>query len=512
MGYYTVWSAGVQGLQTEMVQVEADVSNGLPVFHMVGYLSSEVKEASERVRTAIRNLGVNIPPKRIVVNLSPAHVKKRGTSYDLPIAVAILAALQVIPIGRLQHTLFVGELGLNGKVQEVDGILSIVHEAKMQGITCCVLPKQNEKEGRLIQGIEIVGVTELSDVCEWAKGRWKPDESLFETNRADLRFKRNLDYSDIHGQESVKRATLVAVAGNHNLLYIGPPGAGKTMMAKRIPGILPEMSLEESLEITKIYSAAGLLKREEPLIVSRPFREIHHSITRAALIGGGTIPHPGEVTLAHGGVLFIDELAEMNRGVLECLRQPLEEHCVRITRNHGAFCFPADFMLVAAMNPCPCGYYPDRNRCNCSVNQIQNYMGRISRPFMDRIDICIEASKVEYESLVVKAKNMSSEQMYEKVKKARELQQERYKGSPIRTNAQMREEELEKYCYLNSNGKKLMRQAYDVLQLTARSYYKILKVARTIADLDEQETVSEIHIQEALGYRMIDEKYWRMEY
>ena len=283
------------------------------------------------------------------------------------------------------------------------------------------------------------------------------------------------------------------------------------MMAKRIPTILPGMSLEESLEITKIYSAAGLIENEDPLITIRPFREVHHSITRAALIGGGSIPRPGEVTLAHGGILFLDELPELQRNVLESLRQPLEEHVVRLIRNNGAYCFPADFMLVAAMNPCPCGYYPDRNRCNCSVNQVQNYIGKISRPFLDRLDICIEAPKVEYDSLTMKTGGITSSEMRCMVMKARECQLERFSDKKISTNSQMSREEVERFCQLNRNGKRLMRQAYDTLQLTARSYYKILKVARTIADLDEEEQISEIHISEAIGYRMIDEKYWGKE-
>lgn len=513
MGYFTVLSATVQGLQTEFVRVEADVSNGLPVFHMVGYLSSEVKEASERVKTAIRNIGCTIPAKRIIVNLSPAYVKKRGTSYDLPIAVAVLASLQAIPTARLgEEILFVGELGLNGQIQPVDGILSIVHEAKRRGIKCCMLPQKNEKEGRLIQGIEIVGVSNLKEVCDWAKGKRVTDRREFSEKPMHVREEGNIDYSDIKGQETVKRATLVAVAGNHNLLYIGPPGAGKTMMAKRIPSILPELTLEESLEITKIYSAAGMIENEDPLITVRPFREVHHSITRAALIGGGSIPRPGEVTLAHGGVLFLDELPELQRIVLESLRQPLEEHCVRLLRNNGAYCFPADFMLVAAMNPCPCGYYPDRNRCNCSVNQVQNYIGKISRPFLDRLDICMEAPKVEYDSLIMKNRGSTSADMRDMVKKARERQLDRFAGYHIHTNSQMSKEELEKFCSLNRNGKRLMRQAYDSLRLTARSYFKILKVARTIADLDEEDSILEMHISEAIGYRMIDEKYWGKEY
>lgn len=512
MSYFTVLSATVQGLQTEFVQVEADVSNGLPVFQMVGYLSSEVKEASERVRTAIKNAGIMIPAKRIIVNLSPAYVRKRGTGFDLPIAIAILASLGMIPTNTLNETLFVGELGLDGKIQGIEGIISIVHEAQKRGIKSCVLPKSNEKEGCLIQGIEVFGATNLKEVCEWIKGNIKKEKVVISQKNGYVDHGADIDYSDIHGQESMKRATLVAVAGNHNLLYIGPPGAGKTMTAKRIPGILPGMSWEESLEITKIYSAAGLLEKEDPRIIRRPFREVHHSVTRAALIGGGGIPRPGEVTLAHGGVLFLDELPELQRNVLESLRQPLEEHCVRLIRNHGAYCFPADFMLVAAMNPCPCGYYPDRNRCNCSISQIQNYIGKISRPFLDRLDICIEVPKVEYEALVEKEYPLSSEEMRMMVKKARELQKERFRGTKTQTNTQMSKEEIDKYCVLNEGGRQMLRQAYDYLHLTARTYFKILKVARTIADLANEEHISEEHICEAISYRMIDDKYWGKEY
>lgn len=318
----------------------------------------------------------------------------------------------------------------------------------------------------------------------------------------------SIDYSDIRGQEAVKRATLVAVAGNHNLLYVGPPGSGKTMMAKRIPTILPSLSMEESLEITRIYSAAGQLKSENPLITVRPFREVHHTVTRTALIGGGRIPTPGEVTLAHGGVLFLDELAEFQRNVLEVLRQPLEEKCVHLVRQYGAYCFPADFMLVAASNPCPCGYYPDLEKCSCTVSQIQKYFGKISQPFLDRLDICVEAPKVKYEALTGRKDSYTSKEMRQMVETARKRQQLRFQNSTIRTNSQMGRAELERFCKLDQEENRLLQQAYDVLSLTARSYYKILKVARTIADLDEAEQIEMSHLKEAIGYRMIDKKYW----
>ena len=497
MGFYTVLSAAVQGLGVEMVQVEADASNGLPVFHMVGYLSSEVKEAAERVRTARRNTGYMLPAKKIVVNLSPACVKKRGTAFDLPIAVAVLGALGIITGNVCGDTLFIGELGLDGKLQGVGGVLPVVLEAKEQGMRCCVLPFENVREARLVEGIRIIGAKSLEEVCEWLNRGCPSAEETGEKEESAVHAAAgcSIDYSDILGQESVKRATLVAVAGNHNLLYIGPPGAGKTMMAKRIPTILPPLTRRESLEITRIYSAAGLVKNDSPLIEERPFREVHHTVTRAALAGGGRVPAPGEVTLAHGGVL-------------EVLRQPLEEKCVHLARQQGAYLFPADFMLVAAMNPCPCGYYPDLARCTCTVPQIQKYLGKISQPFLDRIDICVDAPKVEYRDLTGTGKVSSSEEMRGMVVEARRRQQERFGGTGISANAQMGREQIDTYCHLSREGERMMRQAYEVMNLTARSFHKILKVARTIADLDQEEQIREIHVQEAIGYRMIDKKYW----
>ena len=510
MGFYTVLSASVQGLGVEFVQVEADASNGLPVFHMVGYLSSEVKEAAERVRTAMRNTGYLLPAKKVVVNLSPACVKKRGTVFDLPIAVAVLGALQVFSERIPEDTLFVGELGLDGRLQPVDGVLPIVSEAKERGVKRCVLPLDNMKEGRLVGGIQILGAETLEEVCEWLKsGCSIEDEVKMENeNPVHVMPEPGIDYSDILGQESVKRATLVAVAGNHNLLYIGPPGSGKTMMAKRIPTILPALTRSESLEITRIYSAAGLIRGDDPLILERPFREVHHTVTRAALVGGGKIPTPGEVTLAHKGVLFLDEIAEFQRGVLEVLRQPLEEKCVHLARQQGVYLFPANFMLVAAMNPCPCGYYPDLSRCTCTVAQIQKYLGRLSQPFLDRLDICVDAPKVKYHDLTGTKARLSSVEMRRMVEAARKRQYSRFERTNISTNSQMRRDELKKYCRLSREGERMMRQAYEVMNLTARSYHKILKVSRTIADLDGTEEILEEHVKEAIGYRMIDKKYW----
>ena len=397
--FSTVLSATLQGLQVEFIDVEADLSNGLPMFHMVGYLSSEVKEAGERVRTAIRNSGLVLPAKKIVVNLSPADVRKRGTAFDLPIAVAILASLGLVGQERLAKTVFVGELSLDGRVRSVPGILPIALEAKKHGFQACVVSKENESEGRLVEGIEVIGVENLKATCDVLNGWGVTDQMEITTVKYPKDHTYELDYQDIKGQKLAKRAAEVAVAGNHNMLMIGPPGAGKTMIAKRIPTILPPLTKEESMELTKLYSIVGGLNANRPLILERPFREVHHTATKSALIGGGLIPRPGEISLADKGVLFLDEIAEFQKPVLEMLRQPLEEHFIKIIRNRGVYHFPAEFLLVAAMNPCPCGNYPNLNKCLCTSTQIQAYLSKISQPLLDRIDICVEAERVAYEDL-----------------------------------------------------------------------------------------------------------------
>ena len=388
MSFSTILSAAIQGLHVDMIHVEADVSNGLPVFHMVGYLSSEVREASERVRTAIHNSGFQIPAKKMVVNLAPATVRKKGSSFDLPIALAILSSMGVFPGEQLKETLVIGELSLDGSIKEVPGILPIVMQAKEEGCRRCIIPRQNVREGALIRGMEIIGAAHLKEICRYLNQEEELEAITggMQEGMQDVQEKEALDYSDIKGQEAVKRAMEVAVAGGHNLLLIGPPGSGKSMMARRVPTILPPPALEESIEITKIYSILGMVDKERPLITGRPFRSVHHTVTKTALAGGGMIPVPGEISLAHGGVLFLDELTEIQQPVLEVLRQPLEERQIRITRALGNFVFPADFILICAMNPCPCGNYPDYNRCTCTPVKIQQYLSRISQPFLDNKD------------------------------------------------------------------------------------------------------------------------------
>ncbi len=506
--FSTVLSATLRGLSVEFVHVEVDISNGLPIFHMVGSLSTEIKEASERIKTAVRNSGFVLPAKRIVVNLSPANIRKKGAMFDLPIAIAILASLGEIDSEYLRDMLVIGELSLDGQVKSVPGVLSMVNEAKKRGCNTCIVPRANQKEAELTEGIRIIGVESLCEVCQFlvcgveaAKGQ------SYETQAdAEHTKKYRVDFNEIHGQQLAKRAAEIAVAGKHNLLMIGPPGGGKSMIAKRIPTILPGLTKEESMELTKIYSIIGELDEDNPLILERPFREVHQSVTKTALIGGGNYPKPGEISLAHLGVLFLDEIAEFSRPVLEQLRQPLEEHQIRLLREKGEYLFPADFLLVAAMNPCPCGNYPDLNRCICTSAQIQNYLGKLSQPFLDRIELCVDVERVRYEELQSKRKEESSKEIRKRVCAARDRQAKRYQGMHITVNAELDTKGVERYCQLTRGDEKMMQQAFEKLNLTARSYYKVLKVARTIADLAGEEQITSMHLSEALCFRAMDKK------
>lgn len=510
MSFSRVHSATLYGLEVKVIQVEADLRNGLPSFHMVGYLSSEVKEAGERVKTAILNSGISLPPMKTVVNLSPANIRKRGTLFDLPIAAAILCSLGQVEGERLGNALIIGELGLDGQIRKVNGVLSIVAKAKEEGYDFCILPKENLREAGIIEGIRCIGVGTLKELCDILNGTREiaTDEKRTEVSCDIWNRKMDVvDFKDIKGQEIAKRAAEIAVAGRHNLLFLGPPGSGKSMIAKRIPTILPELTLAESIEITKVYSILGLLEEESPLITQRPFREVHHTVTKAALVGGGGFPRPGEISLASKGVLFLDELAEFRKEVLEVLRQPLEERAIQITRSQGTFEFPADVMLVAAMNPCPCGYYPDLNRCSCSTYQIQRYLNKISQPFLSRMDLCVEVPKLTFDGLT-SGEGEASAEIRKRVSKAHEIQKERYRGRKFQFNAGMSITDIEKYCVLDAPSKRLLEYAFYRFELTARTCHRILKVARTIADLDGCEAIAQHHLQEAIGLRGIDRKYW----
>ncbi|MBR5474311.1 MAG: YifB family Mg chelatase-like AAA ATPase [Lachnospiraceae bacterium] len=498
--YNKAWSADLMGIEGFLVEVEVDIRDGLPCMELVGALGSEVKEARERVRAALYHIGFMIPPKRITVNLSPADRRKEGGGFDLPIAVAILQALGYIPDMGKKRMLFVGELGLDGGLRPVNGLLSLVHFAREQGFEACVVPKENAPEAALVQGIEIFALETLNDMVCFSKDAG----SFLYHGQEDMCVResgKEKDFSDLVGQETLKRAAEVAAAGMHHLLMIGPPGAGKTMVAERLPGILPDISREEQLELTKIYSVRGLLERDAPLVKNRPFRALHHTVPVAALIGGGQLPKPGEISLAHRGVLFLDELPEFSRTALEALRQPMESGEIVVSRMYGAFHFPADFMVVAGMNPCPCGYYPDRTRCVCDPGEIARYQKRVSRPFLDRMDLCVEVAKVPYEQIREHTGGESSAQIKERVERARKIQEKRFAKEAFRFNAGIPAKRIEQYCPLEEEGKHLMHQVYERLGLSVRSYHKVLKVARTIADLDGSENIGKKHLSEAISYR-----------
>lgn len=507
--FSTILSAAVLGIEAYPVEVEADISDGLPMFCMVGDLSPEVREAAERVRTALRNTGISFPARRVTINLSPAHIRKDGTRYDLPVAAALLTALGVIPTENVRGILMVGEIGLNGQIRPVNGVLQTVMLAGDLGCRMCLVPKENAREGAAVLEIPVIGVGSLEELLtclldpEGTLGRAVPLEK-WEAKMSAYQE----DFREINGQAGVRRAAEIAAAGMHNFLMIGSPGAGKTMIARRMPTILPRLTREESLEISMVYSACGLLMNGEGLAGARPFRAPHHTVSANALAGGGKKIMPGEISLATRGILFLDELPEFSRNALEVLRQPMEEGKVTISRTNGKYIFPAHFQLVAAMNPCKCGYYPDRSRCRCLPGEIGRYLNRVSRPLLDRIDICAETPRIEYKELSRVGDNESSAQIQKRVEAARLIQEKRYEGLGWKFNSGLGTAAIRQFCPLGSKEQSLMEHAFEKLDLSARAYHRIIKVARTIADLEGELRIREVHLLEAIGYRSMDRKFW----
>ncbi len=504
-------SVGLTGLEGFCIGVETDISNGVPTWEIVGMPDTAVKESKERIRTAIKNSGLLIPGRRILVNLAPADIKKEGTCLDLPIAVGILVSSEQIFIDNLSEYVFFGELSLDGTLRGIHGALPMAITAYQHGIKKIFLPEQNACEAAVVDEIEVYGVKSIEELVKHFTG-----EAHITPTKVDVKklFKNTnghkLDFSDVKGQESAKRALEIAAAGGHNILMIGPPGSGKTMLAQRIPSILPDMTFEESLEVTKVHSISGRLPKDMPMITTRPFRSPHHTVSASGLTGGGVgTPRPGEISLAHKGILFLDELPEFRKDALEVMRQPLEDGIVTITRTGGTFSYPSDFMLVASMNPCPCGYYGDKNHdCSCSQKQIQHYLSKVSGPLLDRIDLHIEVPAVNYEDLGSRSNAETSAEIKKRVDKAREIQLKRYSGTGIYSNSALTAAMIDEFCALDNDGAELLKNAFDMLGLSARAHNRILKVARTIADIEGKERISKENIAEAIRYRSLDRKFW----
>lgn len=511
--YSKVLCETIRGINGVLTYVEADSSNGLPNFSMVGNLAGSVKEAGDRVRTALKNSNIEIPAKKVTINIAPADIRKDGTAFDLPIAVAILKSLEMIKpavCDLIEEYAFIGELNLSGEIVGVKGMLSMVSGLKEQGIRGVVVPRENEQEALVVDGIDIVSVESLNDLL-----------CLLESEVAFTNFKRPkfeeikevdnyyLDFSDVSGQTFLKRACEVAVAGFHNIIISGSAGTGKTMIAKRIPTIMPKLSIDEAIEITKVYSVAGEL-RNKTLMTVRPFRNPHHSISITSLIGGGIYPRPGEISLASNGVLFLDELPHFSKMAIETLREPLEEKAITISRLQGSYSYPANFMLVAAMNLCPCGHFPDRNKCNCSEMAIERYQRSISKPILERIDICVESSPIKFSELSSGEGNgEKSEVIRKRVEECREIQKERFKNyKNIKFNSQMTTKEIKKFCDVGAEEKEYLRKIFNVKKLSARTYHKVLKVARTIADMAKSDAIKVEHLVEACNYRSLEDKVY----
>ena len=505
-----VKSMTLHGLEGFIVDVQVDVAGGLPCWEIVGLPDVSIREAKERVRTAIKNSRYEFPSRRIVINLAPATIKKVGSAFDLPIAIAILLATENINEFDFKTVAFVGELSLDGNVHSITGILPMCIEAKKLGIKEIVVPKENAKEASIVDGINVIPVSSLNQVVAYLNKSIKINPEKFNSNEL-IKSNQvyNLDFSEVKGQKNIKRAIEVAASGGHNCMLIGSPGSGKTMMARRIPTILPKLSFEEALEVTKIHSVAGNISENSPLIINRPFRFPHHTISKTSLVGGGAIPKPGEISLAHYGVLFLDELPEFEKSTLEVLRGPLEDGKITISRVNATLTYPSKFMLVASMNPCPCGYYGSDKECSCSNQAINKYLGKISGPLLDRIDIQVEVSSVKYKNFNSNTQEETSEQIRKRVEETRRIQLERYKECGIYSNSELTPKLIEKYCKLDEKSKIILEKAFNKLGLSARAYARILKVARTIADMDKSENIQSSHLLEAIQYRSLDKKYSR---
>ena len=499
-------SVALLGLDGQKVRVEVDVSNGLPCLDLVGLPDAAVREAKDRVRTAIKNSGLDFPIQRITVNLAPADLRKEGPFFDLPIAVGILAATEQINPDIPKDFLFIGELSLDGSVRGVHGVLPLVLAARELGIKKVVVSLENAQEAALVQDVQIFGVKNLADLAAALRGEGElqpfiPEGTFFAASSGG----EELDFSDVKGHLVAKRALEVAAAGGHNILMLGSPGCGKTMLARRLPSILPDLTFEEAIEVTKIHSLAGQLSSDNPLVRKRPFRAPHHTSSSASIVGGGRVPKPGEISLAHHGVLFMDELPEFHKNTLESLRQPLEDGCVTVSRVAASLSFPANIMLVGAANPCPCGYQLDKEKeCTCSPFQVQKYLHRISGPLLDRIDIHLEVPKISYSQLNETASSESSKQIKTRVEQARGIQRKRFSARPISCNAAMGAREVRQFCKLDQAGANLLKEAFKKMSLSARSHDRILKVARTIADIENSELILVPHLAEAIQYRGLD--------